>query len=158
MEERRVNDTSAARPPDAPVRRTNDTTATVRKDQPTARASEAGWIDHSSKSDFERRWHEVQSDFIEDPRRAVGEAGGLMADLMDHIGKNLRSRRGEMERKSGETDTEAMRLEMRRYKSLMHQVFHDDSTPMSQPARTEPIADPGPVTNQPRPQPPRAND
>lgn len=158
MEERRVNDSSAARPPDAPMRRTNDTTATPRKEQTMPRSTESTWIDHSSRSEFERRWHEIQSDFIEDPRRAVAEAGGLMADLMDHIGKNLRSRRSEMDRKSGESDTEAMRIEMRRYKSLMSQLFHGDSTPLSQPARTEPMSGQRPMTDQPRPQAPRAND
>jgi hypothetical protein len=161
MEERRVNDTPASRPPDAPMRRANETAATPRKDQPLVPTSESTWIDHSSRSEFERRWHEIQSDFIEEPRRAVGEAGSLMADLMDHIGKNLRSRRGELERRSGESDTEALRLEMRRYKSLMHRMLHGDSIAAPQGTRSEPAAQrpmtDRPTAEQPRPQP-KAND
>lgn len=150
MEERRVNDTAAPnRPPDAPMRRTNDATQTPRTDQPMPRTGEFSWIDQSSRSEFEKRWHDVQADFIEDPRRAVGEAGSLMADLMEHIGKNLRSRKGELEGKSGESDTEVMRLEMRRYKELMHRMLHGDT----QPARTEPMTQQPATRPQPRPQP-----
>ena len=117
------------------------------------RTGEFSWIDHSSRSEFEKRWHDLQADFIEDPRRAVSHAGVLMADLMEHVGKNLRSRR-ELDSKSGEPDTEAMRLEMHRYKSLMHQMFHGGTpaTPSPQAARTEPVAQ-RPAPEQPRPQP-----
>ena len=86
------------------------------------------FVDHATTSDFERRWHTVQADFVEDPRRAVGEAGALVADLMDHVGKNLRQRRSELGKaRDGESDTETMRQEFRRYKDLMNRMLHGDS-------------------------------
>ena len=94
------------------------------------RQSGMAWVDRGSVSEFDRRWNSVQSDFVEDPRRAVGEAGNLIAELMEHVAKNIRQRRAELERnRDGETDTEAMRLEMRRYKDLMSRMLRDDSAP-----------------------------
>lgn len=140
------------------MRRTNDTSAAAaRADQPMNRTDEFRWLDPGSTSDFERRWHAVQAEFVEDPRKAVAEAGGLIADLMDHIGKNLRGRRGELDRNSGETDTEVMRQEMRRYKELVNNVLGRRETQSStMPARTEPT--PRMSQEQPRPEAPRKND
>jgi hypothetical protein len=99
----------------------------------TRQAGRGALVDGASLSEFERRWHEVQADFIEDPRRAVGEAGGLMADLMEHVAKNLRSRRGELDRqRGGESDTEAMRQEMYGYKGLMSRMLHGEPQPQQQ--------------------------
>ena len=134
-------------------RRMNDTAAAQRTDQPMPRPREFSWIDSGSRSEFERRWHEAQADFIEDPRHAVGEASNVIADLMEHVGKNLRSRRGDLESKPGESDTEVMRLEMRRYKELMHRMLHGDTPPASQPARGEPVVQQPATRPQPRPQP-----
>ena len=97
------------------------------------RQTGAAMVDGASLSEFERRWHAVQADFIEDPRRAVGEAGGLIADLMEHVSKNLRQRRTELDRQGGgEPDTESMRQEMRRYKELMNRMLHGDTQPQQQ--------------------------
>jgi hypothetical protein len=99
------------------------------------RQSGTAMVDGASLAEFERRWHAVQADFIEDPRRAVGEAGNVIADLMEHVSKNLRSRRGELDRQTGgETNTEAMRQEMRRYKELMSRMLHGDVQPQQQVA------------------------
>ena len=109
-------------------RRTNDTVPTRRSEPPMTRPSGMSLVDGASLSEFERRWHAVQADFIEDPRRAVGEAGALIADLMEHVSKNLRSRRGELDRQQGgDSDTETMRQEMRRYKELMTRMLHGDT-------------------------------
>ena len=119
-------------------RRTNDTAPARRSEPPMTRPSGGtSLVDGASLSEFERRWHAVQADFIEDPRRAVGEAGSLMADLMEHVSKNLRSRRTELDRQQGgETDTEAMRQEMHRYKGLMTRMLHGDPQPQQQQQAT----------------------
>lgn len=130
------------------------------------RQSGMALVDRGSMAEFDRRWNEVQADFVEDPRRAVGEAGNLMAELMDHVANNLRQRRTELDRnRAGEIDTEAMRLEMRRYKDLMNRMLHDDSagaTPQTPPqARQQPMADrpaDQPTTRLPDQQTRRAND
>ena len=131
-EERRINDTANPAP---------------RQEPPLNRPSGFTLVDHASMADFERRWHAVQADFVEDPRRAVGEAGNLMAELMDHVSKNLRQRRTELGKdRDGESDTEAMRLEMRRYKELMNRMLHGDG---AQPAVTpQPARPQAPVSTE----------
>src|SRR5947209_19082553 len=110
MEERRTNETSNPAP---------------RQERPMNQPDGFTLVDHASMSEFDRRWHMVQADFVDDPRRAVGEAGKLMAELMDHIAKNLRQHGSDLGKKrDGGSDTEAMRLEMRRYKDLMNRLLH----------------------------------
>jgi len=151
MEERRINDTADP---------------AQRQEPPINRPGGFTLVDHASMSEFDRRWHTVQADFVEDPRRAVGEAGKLMAELMDHIAKNLRQRGADLgKNRDGESDTEAMRLEMRRYKDLMNRMLHGDTqqtgvTP--QPARPQAPVSPERATqaapqNRP-PANPRPND
>ncbi len=149
MEERRVNDTSGTRPPDAPMRRTTDGTPGPRTDQPMATRDQSDFalVDRGSVSEFERRWHSIQAEFVEDPRRAVGEAGNLMAELMDHVSKNLRSRRGELDKASGDGDTEVMRQEMRRYKELMNRMLGKDMSSGS--TSTMRTTEPTPQTTSP---------
>ena len=147
MDERRTNDATTQRPPEAPMRRTNDDTQVPRTEQPAGGTSQFSWLDTGSASEFERRWHSVQAEFVDDPRRAVGNAGTLIAELMDHVSKNLRGRRGDLDRTQGETDTEVMRQEMRRYKDLVHNLLgKDDVRPVPQP------------TQPPRTELPRKND
>jgi hypothetical protein len=99
-------------------------------------------MDHGSITDFEHRWDTVQAHFVDDPRRAVGEAGNLMADFMEHAAKNLRQRRTELDSaRTGEMDTEAMRLELRRYKELMHKIVGDGNG-ATEPPRIEPATRP----------------
>jgi len=126
MEERRINDTSNPAP---------------RQEPPVNRPSGFTMVDHASMAEFDRRWNTVQAEFVEDPRRAVGDAGNLMAELMDHIAKNLRQRGSDLgKNRDGESDTEAMRLEMRRYKDLMNRMLHGDTPPAATPQQARPQA------------------
>ena len=138
MEDRRTNDarTNDRRMNDA---RTADTPPMTQRGAQTARQGTTGFslVDRGSMSEFERRWNAVQGDFVEDPRRAVGEAGSLLAELLEQIGKNLRQRRTEMDgSRSGEPDTEGLRQELRRYRAVMQRMLGED--PMPATPRTPP--------------------
>jgi len=43
-------------------------------------------------SDFRRRFDEIQSEFIEEPRHAVKKAERLIDDAIDHVTKTMRER------------------------------------------------------------------
>jgi hypothetical protein len=127
-------------------RRANDTTTqATRPDQLMPSQGGTALVDRGMMSDFERRWAVVQGDFVEDPRRALGEAEKLLAEFMESVAKGLRERRGDSDRaRAGEPDTEAMRIELRRYREIMHRVAGGGQTP------AEPL--PGaPDTNRPKP-------
>jgi hypothetical protein len=67
--------------------------------------------------DFRRRFDEIQSEFIEQPRDAVRKAERLVNEAIELMAKTMRDRlhsiRSDTE---GITETEQLRLAMRRYR------------------------------------------
>ena len=80
-------------------------------------------------SDFHRRWDQLQSDFIEEPREAVKKAEQLIVEMLDHVTKSMRERmkagHGDVE---GKGDTEHLRLTMQRYKQFMRSFGRRETT------------------------------
>ncbi len=141
MEDRRTNDTAVDPRNDQVVphdRRTIDPQAR-RTEKPVPPTMGMPLIDRGSMADFERRWQAVQADFVDDPRRSVGEAGNVMAELMEHIAKSLRQRAADLGAgHAGEMDTEAMRMELQRYRQLMSRVVGDPTGEAQRPAADMP--------------------
>jgi hypothetical protein len=69
-------------------------------------------------SDFHRRWDQLQSDFIEEPREAVKKAEQLIVEMLDHVTKSMRDRM-KATQGEGKADTEHLRLTMQRYKEFI---------------------------------------
>lgn len=70
---------------------------------------------------FAGRWDEVQSGFVDDPRRTVEQADRLVAEVIDHLSKMFREERARLESqwsKSGKVETEDLRLAMQRYRDF----------------------------------------
>ena len=109
--------------------------ATPHMPMTTTRQSRTVLVDGAMRSDFERRWESVQGGFIDDPRRAVADAGSLVADLIERMHNNLTKRGSELgQQGAGDPDTEAMRVELRQYKAIFHTLLHgDDSQPKAPP-------------------------
>ena len=75
---------------------------------------------------FGRRWRDIQSCFIDDPRQAVDSADTLVVDMMDHIGDRIAAHRSALTRQrdgEGTADTEDLRLAIRRYRALFHRLL-----------------------------------
>lgn len=71
-------------------------------------------------SDFHRRFDQIQSDFIEEPREAVKKAEKLIEEMLDHMTRSMRDRMQTMRRDVGEKgDTEQLRMTMQRYKEFI---------------------------------------
>ncbi|MGH9209890.1 MAG: hypothetical protein ACRD2C_04320 [Acidimicrobiales bacterium] len=74
---------------------------------------------------FRERWDEVQSGFVDDPRRAVDDAGQLLADVLDTMARTLAAKRDDLEAQWGrddDTSTEELRLAFRAYRSFYDRV------------------------------------
>jgi hypothetical protein len=70
---------------------------------------------------FAGRWEEIQSGFVDDPRRTVERADGLVGEVIDHLAKMFREERARLESqwsKSGKVETEDLRLAMQRYRDF----------------------------------------
>lgn len=78
--------------------------------------------------DFRERWHGIQAEFIDDPRRAVEDADRLVADVARAFATGVEERRrgltsGWQNDEHGET--EELRLTMRQYRALVDHILHD---------------------------------
>jgi hypothetical protein len=82
-----------------------------------------------SPEDAERyrgRWTGVQGDFVDQPREAVKEADGLVAELMQSLAAQFSETRAKLERQwsaSDDVSTEDLRVAMTRYRSFFERLL-----------------------------------
>lgn len=81
-----------------------------------------------SSLDFRERWHSIQAEFIDDPRRAVEDADHLVADVARAFASGVEERRRSLTsgwESDGHGETEELRLTMRQYRALVDHILHD---------------------------------
>jgi len=78
-------------------------------------------------SEFQERWRQVQSRFVDDPRVAVQEADALVAETMQALAAGFAEERRTLEaqwsRSEGEAATEQLRQALRRYRSFFERLL-----------------------------------
>ena len=75
---------------------------------------------------FRSRWQEVQAGFVDEPRQAVQDADGLVADLMQRLAATFSEERSNLESQwdSGEdASTEDLRIALQRYRSFFDRLL-----------------------------------
>jgi hypothetical protein len=75
---------------------------------------------------FRSRWSDIQASFVDEPRSSVQQADALVAEVMQQLAKTFADERSSLERQwdSGtDTDTEALRLALRRYRSFFDRLL-----------------------------------
>ena len=73
-------------------------------------------------ADYRRRFDDIQSEFIEDPRKAVGNAEKLVQEALDRMTASMRERIQGMHRDADSGDTEKLRLEMRSLRDFIESL------------------------------------
>jgi hypothetical protein len=76
--------------------------------------------------DFRRRWTEVQTSFVDEPRHAVQQADELVAGLMKRLAETFASERANLEHqwdRGEDVTTEDLRLVMQRYRSFFDRLL-----------------------------------
>jgi hypothetical protein len=76
--------------------------------------------------DFRARWERIQVDFVDEPRRAVQEADGLVADTMKRLIDNFSGERKKMEAvwvRGDDVSTEDLRVSLQRYRSFFNRLL-----------------------------------
>jgi len=78
-------------------------------------------------NEFQERWRQVQSRFVDDPRVAVQEADALVAETMQALAAGFAEERRTLEaqwsRSEGEAATEQLRQALRRYRSFFERLL-----------------------------------
>jgi len=75
---------------------------------------------------FRRRWTEIQTGFVDEPRRAVEEADSLVAEVMKRLAETFASERTTLENqwnRGANVSTEDLRLALQRYRSFFHRLL-----------------------------------
>jgi hypothetical protein len=75
---------------------------------------------------FRARWTDVQTGFVDAPRRAVEQADALVAELMQHLASTFADERGRLERQWDQGDdvpTDHLRDAFQRYRSFFERLL-----------------------------------
>jgi hypothetical protein len=88
----------------------------------TAAEVVVGTFEAAAVTRFRERWRELQSDFVDDPARAVRAAD----DLVDEVIRELAQRKQGLDEqwRDGPDDTEELRVAMREYRSFFDQLLN----------------------------------
>jgi hypothetical protein len=75
---------------------------------------------------FRGRWTEIQTGFVDEPRRAVEDADALVAEVMQRLAETFSSERASLEKAwdgDGEPSTEDLRVGLQRYRSFFDRLL-----------------------------------
>jgi hypothetical protein len=75
---------------------------------------------------FRLRWDQVQASFVDEPRLAVKQADGLVANMVKRLAEEFSTARGELEKqwdKGEDVSTEELRQVLRRYRSFFNRLL-----------------------------------
>lgn len=98
----------------------------VRGEGGTATEPEAPLFSPEETDQLRTRWESVQAGFVDEPRRAVEEADGLVRQVMDRLTDGFSEQRERLEREWDERDeisTEDLRIALRHYRSFFDRLL-----------------------------------
>jgi hypothetical protein len=75
---------------------------------------------------FRSRWSTIQTGFVDEPRRAVEDADGLVAEVMKRLAEVFADERSKLESQWSRGDnvsTEDLRVSLRRYRSFFDRLL-----------------------------------
>jgi hypothetical protein len=80
----------------------------------------------SDPESLRRQWESVQVGFVDDPRRAVGDADVLVSSVIEDLAGGFRSQRERLEARwseGSETSTDDLRESFRRYRDFFDRLL-----------------------------------
>src|SRR5262249_32635418 len=92
----------------------------------SATSSSTHLFSESDVNDLRGRWSNVQSAFVDEPRRAVEEADQLVATVMQRLADGFASERSNLEKQWGKGDnvsTEDLRVALQRYRTFFDRLL-----------------------------------
>jgi hypothetical protein len=75
---------------------------------------------------FRKRWQDIQTGFVDEPKSSVEKADQLVASIIQQIAQVFADERGKLEgewHKGGEVSTEDLRQALRRYRSFFDRLL-----------------------------------
>jgi hypothetical protein len=78
------------------------------------------------EQNFRSRWQNIQTGFVDEPRRAVEQADELVAEIMQQLAQSFSDQRNHLESEwehSDKISTEELRLALRSYRSFFDRLL-----------------------------------
>ncbi len=105
----------------------SEETRSLRQDRRTGNGAPLEPLfDDSVDHDFRERWREIQTGFVDEPRQAVEQADGLVAELMQRLAQSFSEQRNNLEHQwdaSDKVSTEELRVALTRYRSFFERLL-----------------------------------
>ena len=119
------DEATADQPTEPPVSATQGDADRARGDAEDI--DEAGsLLPEREESDFQRRWEEIQTRFVDDPRQAVEDADALVAGVMQRIAEGFAQARDGLEgqwSRGEDVGTEELRVALQRYRGFFRRLL-----------------------------------
>jgi len=128
---------TAERVAERPVDRVADTVADgervvergIEREMPREAAKDSehtALFEQAVLSEFNTRWTDIQTGFVDEPRRAVQQADALVEDVIKRIADSFGNERSQLEQqwdRGDEVSTEDLRVALRRYRSFFSRLL-----------------------------------
>jgi hypothetical protein len=78
-------------------------------------------------NNFHKRWTDIQTGFVDEPRRAVEQADALVAEVIKRLASSFAEARAELEGQWGRGDnvsTEDLRVALQRYRAFFDRLLN----------------------------------
>jgi hypothetical protein len=119
------------RPAEPPAQKKDDRGAVAVAEVPPPRQHQKDGADaplflEKDADPFRTRWNQIQAGFVDEPRRAVKEADGLVADVMQRLAETFANERTALEHQWDRGDavtTEDLRVALQRYRSFFSRLL-----------------------------------
>jgi hypothetical protein len=92
----------------------------------TANSDRTALFEPAVLSEFNTRWTDVQTSFVDEPRRAVQQADALVSDVIQRIADSFGAERNQLEQqwdRGGDVSTEELRQALQRYRSFFSRLL-----------------------------------
>lgn len=87
---------------------------------------DTSFIQQDAKAEMNTRWQEVQTEFVDDPRKSVAHAHQLVSDAVQRIVDTFTNERNQLERQWSEGEdvsTEDLRVCLQRYREFFSRLL-----------------------------------
>ena len=124
----KVDDRRGNRPAStAEVARNLERTETEHKSDRKSGDTAATLFPDNEAKDFRTRWTEIQTAFVDEPRRAVEQADALVAEVIQRLANSFSQARSTLEGQWGRGDnvsTEDLRITLQRYRAFFDRLLN----------------------------------
>ena len=120
--------TSTDRPVEEDVERDREDSRFEREETAAREESAevASLLPQADETDLRARWEEIQTRFVDDPRRAVEDADALVAGVMKSLAEGFAQAREQLEgqwSRGEDVGTEDLRVALQRYRSFFQRLL-----------------------------------